>query len=425
MDNPYIPNADNGTLPPFAGRTRAFEYLYARLTDPTQADACLVIGREGLGKTALLQHFSQFFDETFVAVYIPLNAISLADEDRWLRKLTDGAGSALAARNYTLSRLPEYEGGDVRTWITNSYFPELFHIIRRHRRLIFLLDDADALIDAVQNGRLPDDTFSYLHSLVEQFQPLGFVLTLDTQSEGDIARLSPLIGVENVFRLANLEKSDVQWLLTAPPNGCYSLTDEAVEAVYRATGGQPRLVERFGDHLFRRWEAEPDKTRLTQEDVKQVTPAVFKASEAELRAAWGETTRNERLALTAVSSLLYADPLTAVNPANIENWLVETDYPLDSTAIHAAIRGLEYREIVEQRADGIHLTSGLMQSWLLENGRLSETGEAAAKPNPRLMWAALAVGLALVIALVLLASGGGAPPADDSPEPTVTLVANP
>ena len=96
-------------------------------------------------------------------------------------------------------------------------------------------------------------------------------------------------------------------------------TDEGIESVFAATGGQPRLIQRFGFHLFQRWEMQPNHTTLTQQDVKQITPLVYNQSETELRTVWTETTRNERLVLTAISSLLYADPLlNSVSPAKLK-----------------------------------------------------------------------------------------------------------
>lgn len=428
--NPYRPLPDESDLSaPFAGRQRAFEFLYQQLTDPAGTESSLIIGRRESGKTALLQHFSRFFDETFVGVYIPLSDKRLTSEADWLQLLAQEATRALSERNYTLSRLPELDDAltDTRGWFGEIYLPEILNIIRRQRRLILLLDDANALLGASAAGKLPDDSIAYLHGLVQSHPQLGIVLTLDSQFEADIPKLSPLISLEAIFRLANLSADESDWLLTEPASGLYNLTADATATVYKATGGQPRLLQRFGYHLFKLWEAQPTRATLTADDVKQITPVVYAASESDLRAAWANTTRNERLALTAITSLIYADPLGAITPESLESWLVETDYPLDSTAIKAAIRGLEYREIVEHTPTGIRLTTGLMQTWLLENGRLTETAARAEFRRPGLRWLALAAIAVLVMALVLIASQNSAPVTanETAPVATVTLVANP
>jgi hypothetical protein len=428
--NPYRPLPDDDpTSAPFAGRQKAFEFLYQQLTNPAGTETSLIIGRRDSGKTALLNHFSRFFDDSFLGVMIPLKGKVFASEADWLNLFVDGAARELAERNYTLSRLPEFEGaaGTMRGWFTETYMPEILNIIRRHRRLVFLLDDADVLLKAIVDGKLPDDSIPFLHGLVQTNPQLGLVLTLDAQYDADITQLSPLVTLEDTFRLANLSEDETIWLLSEPAAGHYKLSAETATAVYKATGGQPRLLQLFGFELFQRWEARPNRPPFTLDDVKQVTSAVYAQSEGDLRAAWSAATRNERLVLTAISSLIYADPLGKITPAGIESWLVETDYPMDGTGINAAIRGLEYREIVEHTPEGVRLNAGMMQSWLLENGRLNERAERPDLRRPALRWLALAGIVILVLALVLIASQGGtpAPISDAIVEPTVTLMTNP
>jgi len=428
--NPYQPLPDSEIdSAPFAGRQKAFEFLYQQLTDPAGTETSLILGRHAIGKTALLRHFNRFFDETLVGVYVPLQERTFTDEADWLKLLVDGAARALAERNYTLSRLPEFDGAgsDMRGWFTETYLPEMLNIIRRHRRLVFLLDDVETLLKAVESGNLPEDGLDYLHTLVQNHPPLGMVLTLDTRYEAGISKLSPLVGLEDVFRLTNLSEDESTWLLNEPAAEHYRLTPEAGTAVFQATGGQPRPLRQFGFQLFRLWAARPDRKMLTLDDVKQVTPMVYAYSEADLRAAWVETSRNERLVLTAISSLLYADPLAEITPERIESWLVETDYPLDGTAINAAIRGLEYREIIEHISTGVRLTAGLIQRWLLENARLTEGAPQGGTRSLGLRWLALGIIAVLAILLVLVIQAGGRPPTtnDATLEPTVTLVTNP
>jgi conflict system STAND superfamily ATPase len=428
--NPYRPLPDDDpTSAPFAGRQKAFEFLYQQLTNPAGTETSLIIGRRDSGKTALLNHFSRFFDESFLGVMIPLKGNEFTSEADWLNLFVDGAARELAERNYTLSRLPEFEGAAsaMRAWFTETYLPEILNVIRRHRRLVFLLDDADVLLKVIQDGKLPDDTIAFLHGLVQSNPQFGLVLTLDVQYESDIAQLSPLATLEDIFRLTNLSGDEASWLLTEPAAEQYKLSPETATAVYKATGGQPRLLQCFGFELFRLWEGRPNRPPFTLDDIKQVTAAVYAQSEADLRGAWSAATRNERLVLTAISSLIYADPLGKITPTGIESWLVETDYPMDGTGINAAIRGLEYREMVEHTPDGIRLNAGMMQTWLLENGRLNERTGRPDIHRPALRWLALAGIAILVLALVLIASQGGTTPASGNAivEPTVTLMTNP
>jgi hypothetical protein len=122
---------------------------------------------------------------------------------------------------------------------------------------------------------------------------------------------------------------------------------------------------------------------------------------------------------------LYDDPLSSIDAARIEGWLVETDYPLDTTAINAALRSLEYREIVSSTPSGLAITAGLMQTWLLEHARLSDTPSVAPKAQalaPVWRWLIVVV-IVVVIGLLLIGLTSSGRPGSRNSEalPTVTL----
>jgi hypothetical protein len=371
----------------------------------------------------------------------------LANEGDWLLYLVGLIGKALAGRDFTLTRLPEPpdDTNDLRDWLAELYLHALFGVIR-YRRLALLLDDADKLVEAVSSDHIPVDHFAYLQKLLAQYPQLGIAMTMDTRNESSLDMLFPLVNAVETFRLTNLSPADSQQLLKTPAAGLYAVSDDSAQALYKATGGQPLLVQRAGYHLFERW-AQPHPPAPTsarghsppfeplyterggQEsipDVKPIIGKVYAESESEFRETWQTTTRDERLVLTAMVSVLYDDPLSSIDTARIEGWLVETDYPLDTTAINAALRSLEYREIVSSSPTGLIIAAGLMQTWLLDHAGLSDTSPEAMKPQPLApdwRWSMVVV-ILVVIVLILaigLASGGQPGARDDDILPTVTL----
>jgi len=420
--NPYRPDAHA----PFAGRQKAFEHLYERLTTPANMRGCAVVGRQRIGKTSLLLHFHDTFDDTFVGVYLPLQRLTPRDESDLLRALAAGATSALVERNLSIARLADLQpdSGDLRGWLADTYFPELFGVLRR-RKLVFLLDDAGWLLRSMDEGRLPENLFSYLHGLMKGNHGLGFVLALDARYEDALPHLSPLVGLTDAFRLESLDEADTVWLLREPVRGQYFINDEGVAAAHRATGGRPHLLQRLGAQLYKFWENGDGDRTLTAEDVKTASATVYRESRGEFEAEWKARSRNERLTLTALTSLILDDPLTPITAEAIEAWLIESDYPLDMTTIRAALRGLEYDEILETEDGGWRVRAGLMQNWLLDHARL----ETMARPSDTrlLRWAAVAILVLLVAALALIVSqGGGAGQlVVSTPVPTVTLVGTP
>lgn len=428
--NPYRPSkSDDPALAPFAGRQKAFDHLYQHLTDPSGAGVSIILGRRDIGKTAMLRRFSTYFDENVVGVYLPLKGQAFHSESDWLNTLTLSTMNSLGEKDFSLYKLPKQNAtsADMRRWMTAEYLPNAIEIIR-NRRLIWLLDDAGSLIQWLKDGILPVDHFTYLHELVTQFHNLGIVLAMDSRYEQDIRYLRPLVTLTDVYRLTNLTEEETQLVMQQPMHNQYQISTETANAIYTATGGTPRLIQRFGAVLYERQQTTATvHSSLSLDDIKAVTPTIQQQSEPDLRHAWTDAGRNGQLVLTAITRLMYADPLAAVTTDRISEWLIESDFPLDLTAIHAAVRSLEYDDLIENAQSGIRLKSSLMQVWLLQNAQLTTVAKSGTGSR-RIGLIAAVVVLALII-VVLMVVLGQQRPADSSSNatvpPTVTLVANP
>lgn len=429
---------------PFAGRKEAFARLYARLFDPVNTSALLFLGQQHIGKTALLYNADSVFRESAVGVYVPLRETTPPSEGAWLLALAQAATDVLTERGFTLSRLSQLDpiGDQPREWLELSFLPQTMGAARR--KLLFLIDDADRLLMAQRAGQIPTDSFAYLLSLTKKFPNLHFALALSEDFEADLDDFAPLVVPSDVIRLGNLAADETQWLLQAPVRGLYSVPDDCALAVQRIVGGAPGLVQRFGFEFFKRWENYPELNVFTIEDVKALTTSIYLYNEADYRALWEGLSVNERLVLTAISDLNYNDPLGRVDASAIQGWLVETDFPLDITAINATLRSLEYREILLPTPAGITLSASLLQSWLLENARLGRRTPAPALPaaastaaeadapappqrwawvTPRLLRTLLIIFIVLLIANVIAYAwvNSSTPSVPTQLEPTVTL----
>jgi hypothetical protein len=423
--NPYRPFLPPGPDTPFADRAEALARLRQHTRESASAGALVILGRAGVGKSALLRRCAAAADDSAVIVYTALAAPPT--EAAFLSALARAAAAELTRRDFTLHHLPPLPPSDasplLREWFTGEWLPEACLAIRAHRRLLWLVDDAQHL--TAEGG--PDADFpAWLLELLARFPQVRLALALDDASEPDLPRLAPLAQREGAIRLANLDADAVRDLLREPVAGLYTMTDAAADAVYRETGGQPDLAQLAGYYLFQRWSAQPERDTLTPDDVRALLPALVTGADPFFRDLWREASYSEKLVLTALSGLLYDDPLRPADARLIETWLVETDYPLEPTAIHAALRALEYREIITA-LPSLTLRAGLLRTWLLDKARLERgivpASVATTPGQPRRgVIALVAVGV-LVLTLLLALALGSAPPAPDSaaPVPTVTL----
>ena len=436
LANPYHTGDAAGlATAPFAGRQDAFGRIYGQISDPGRKQAILILGRRKIGKSALLYAAGSVFKETVVTVYIPLRDEPITSEYDWLLSLAQTITEAVAERGYTLSRLSQIEppGNDIRLWFDDTFLPHILAALRGTRDLLLLFDDADRLLVALKTATLPEDALDFLDTLLAKHPQLGIIFTMDTEYESDLSAFDALVPIKNVYRLSNLELSETKWLMQEPVRTLYTVPDEVVQAVQRSTGGMPAAIQRFGYEFYRRWYGAPDLNVITLEDAKTLGVTVYNAVRDDYRAIWDSLTANERLVLTATSGLYYDDPMGTIDAASIERWLVGTDYPLDITAINAALRSLEYRELIVPSGAGVQLSAELLRTWLLENARrlTRPTAVEAAPPEPRpltvsprlIRWLLIALLLLIIANVIAFAVVSNQPTivVTGLPQPTVTL----
>ena len=423
-DNPYQPYPDDDVMAPFAGRQMALSRMDHYLKDPATAHALTYMGRRWLGKTALLARFDTVFAEPYIGAYFPLGNVEPQTGEDLLKAVVEGVKYYIVRRDFTASRMPspQPEPGELQAWFAETWLPEVFQVIRPHRKLVLLFDDAHHLLamDDVAGS------IQLFHQLLDQFDQLKVVMTIADDAEDKLALFSPLVNPAEVIRLSHLSADECRWLLQTPAKGRYTLPEENMDIVYRATGGHPQLLQRFAYYIYNYRETHYNQHIITPEIIKSLHTAVYTHSYTELSHLWKKSTDNEQLILMAISDLHYDDPLAHISAAHIADWLVESGYTLDVTAVSAALRSLDYRELIVHRGDNIELTSGLMQMWLLENARRAteqRTTPAEERRRRPMLLVAGVLAIILIVMLVLTLSSMPQPPgSSDSINPTVTLI---
>lgn len=408
--NPYTPNTG---IPVFAGRTQAFLQLQNHLNNPHQHSAFTFVGRRRIGKTALLHQLAVQGHSPTIGIYAALDQYP-TDANLWLYTLVTSLISTLEANGYP----PLDEPGDppqetdaLREWLATRYLPLTLRRIRPYHRLLLLMDDLQYLHTAIMEGHLPEDLPAYLHGLLQP--EFDIVLTVDLEFEQLIETFTPLINKAALYRLSRLPQDEHDTLYL--PLGIYD--DTVLRGLYRATGGEPVLASRFGARLYE----QQSNQEISSKTVQQVTPMVYNQSEADCLLLWHNLDRDAQLVLTAISSLLYQDSIRPIDTMRIEQWMVETDYLLDATTINAAIRTLEYHELVSGTASDIRINAGIVQKWLLENALLTE--QEATTPRRLLLLAGVLLIIIFTLAVATINAIPAEPPSQTT-APTLTLEAD-
>lgn len=394
-------------LVPLAGRRALYARIVQHISSGTDQHALLFSGHAGAGRSTFLRYFNQATDETLIGVYLELGILPSVETDSWLAALAETTRTTLSAQGLNITRLPDTPSAPTADWIQTQFLPAVATVIRAHRRLIWLIDDVERWLPPA-SGTGPAMAVSILHECLNQNTFLGLILGLDAAYEEQVSAFIPLVAPNAIHRLGRLRREESAELLRSAVAGVTNLDDTAVSQAHTATGGSPRLLMSIGQQL------------ASGHDLETAIQATYRTASPDFLTLWNLLSQDEKLVLTACADLLYEDPTQSLSAQRVESWLIATDYPLGPTAIHAAIRGLEYRELAEAHPGGFALVGELWRQWLMEHARLNTaSADTARRPAP-VVW--LIVGALIVLALVLaLAQSPTLTGAEPVVAPTVTL----
>jgi hypothetical protein len=388
--------------PPFVGRQALLAEVHQMLNASSPFAPCIT-SFEGMGKSSFLRRL-ETLDERWIVALVPLVPYNTASESVFLETLSSAMHAALLRAHVNPALLPSPDGtAELREWLQTRFLPEASRWTRQ-RRLIWLLDDVQYAAEAISAGHLPADLPTFLHHLLGQFSNLGILTSLDLDSDARIDLLLPLVNPEHMHRLGRLSPEDTALLLDAVLE---YVPQPLAQRVYQESGGIPRLLNDLCESL---------RQYAPLDDAVDIA---YEKNLLSFRQQWDRLSRDERITLTALTHLHYEDPTRAPSVQHVEQWLVQTDYPMDTITIHAQLRALEYRDILRSAGGQILFVSGLFQRWLFEHARLEE-GERT-PPWPRWAWlGALAAAALFVVVSLIVSSLPAAGPALNV-VPTITL----
>jgi hypothetical protein len=397
---------------PFVNRQQLINQFQNHLTSSGERAAITFIGRRKIGKTALLHQLRQRFTEGTICLYVALSAS--VDEDTLLKSIAQQTIDAVTGLDYVMRvpvNLPEDDDEiALRDWLADECLPHLTDIMRSRQRLALLLDDAHHLIDMVQ----PSDDESLAAYFYERISPqMSIGLSLPLRYEDRLDVLAPLVRAPQTYRLNALTQEEAAPLFLEYAE--LAIPNEILTQLYENTGGEPLLLAAYHTQTLER-----ELRVITQQNLDAITPAIYAAYQTFFRTRWDELDGEQRLILTAIVGMIYDDPLQPIQPSRISNWLAAQDYTVDTTTINAAMRGLEYLEIIDGQG---RIRSKLLRRWLIENARLeAETSGAFGGFSREVLLAGVALLVAVTLLIAVAASLTEGDATSASAPPTVTLV---
>lgn len=438
VPNPYNPLEPVENPDWFFGRQEAFAFFRQHLVGMPLDRALVLIGRRGLGKSALLRQLQRHIDESYRVCVIDLNLVDLRGEEGLFAALVDEIRATLEAAEVSTYRLPDWpppdseEASDRRAWFREVYLDIALSALR-HRHLVIALDDAHLLLDAIDKGALPADFTDYLAALQAAHERLDFVFALDISHE-DRALTIPLLADPALhFRLSELAPEEAERIVREPVAALYSFDEGLVPRILALADGHPFLLTSICRLIFRRSEERHHAGSIMELDLIAVYPAALEQAGDILRPLWRDASQNERLTLTALARLTGEDGGPPVAFDALHMAVNDLGYEVSKTQLASALRSLDYKGLVRMDASGRYAFPALLiPRWLYANTEIpapaapDETARNWGRPALVVLGGIALVGIIGAAALSGVLSGGRG---DDTPagapgSPTATLSLN-
>lgn len=404
VPNPYNPLEPVENPAWFFGREDAFAFFRQHLVGIPLQHALVLIGRRGLGKSALLRQLQHNLDESYRVCLIDLTLVDLRGEDGLFATLVDEIHATLEQAEVSTYRLPDWpESGEEaalnrRAWFRDVYLDVAMTALR-HRHLIIVFDDAHLLLDAIDKGTLPADLPEYLGALQAAHDRLDFALALDISHE-DRALAVPLMADPALhYRLSELPPADAERLVREPVARVYSYDEGLVPRILALAGGHPFLLTSICRLIFRRSEERHHAGSIIELDLIAVYPAALDQAGEILRPLWRGASQNEQLTLIALARRSGQDAAASVTFDELLAEVNDLGYEVSKTQLASALRSLDYKGLVRMDANGRYgFFALLIPRWLYAN-----TDIPAPAPAPEI---ARAWGRPALVALVVIVAVG-------------------
>jgi len=315
IKNPYIvgiPLATEEAFEVFVNREKTIEYLKAHLG----GSVLNLYGLRRVGKSSVLRQLPRLLGEErsrYLPVYIDVAEVLLdpiKNEADLLYSIAYATYLTLKEMEIEVPRPDETKIGRLPREFFDNYMGTISDIIG-DRELILMLDEYEAIDEAIQRGRIEASLVTYLDPA--RFQPKVSLLFSGTRSleelgwtklaAGVVASTSSRIGLFNEEEVRKLVLEPIRPHEDEPPAIRYDpLT---IQAIWEATAGHPAFVQLLCYFLVE-WYNERQLAYMTSQDVDLVIESILESpNRAHVEYFLDGFSKEERLALLILTEALH------------------------------------------------------------------------------------------------------------------------
>lgn len=355
INNPYVVGkpltAASEAL--YMGREDVFMWIEENLLGKTQPHTLILYGQRRMGKTSTLyqlvggkrgQPIREYPGYPIFPVYIDLQSLAGCDMPEFFERLSYQIVRVLARRQIEITVPESWPQNGAIYSVFDEFLDRVEDSLPENGLLVLIMDELEQLQVSVENGRLSDDIFPYLRSLMQHRTRLTFILAGTNQLVEDYWSIIFHVGISR--EIVSLDSDETEKLIREPVSPMIQYDDLAVDRIWLATRGHPYFSQLICHRLISATNLEGSRSKtITIADVRETIDNIVSEDDSHLQHLWNESSSEEQYVLTALAGHELAEE--SVPRVEIASRLREA--PFDEDALHAALKRLELRRLVTRQ----------------------------------------------------------------------------
>jgi len=293
--NPYIVGRPIHQNEKLYGRDDVFQFIKEQIKNNEKI--IVLYGQRRMGMTSVLHHIPNTLDSE-EDIFIPLSledkshkslGAILYDLERDILDILD-----LSKKEVSFLKKEQLESDNL-LFIT-QFLAQINQKIN-NKKIILSIDEFDVLWD--EHGDNIHPFIDYLKRLIKQQDNLFIILVVGRKLK-NISPLASFFGSFPQKEFKALDKRHTILLITEPTKGILEYTLDAIETIWKLSGGNPYLIQTLCFTIFQQAQ-ETDNSVITLKDVENIIEQAVIISEGGLIGSWDVLSTTEKILLLAVA----------------------------------------------------------------------------------------------------------------------------
>ena len=327
VDNPYVVGKP---LTPaseslYVGREDVFLWIEENLLGKTQPHTLILYGQRRMGKTSTLyqlvggrrgQTIREYPGHPIYPVYVDLQRFAGCNTPEFFERLSQliardlgrrGVGVAPAAVPANGAGDPSASSGQALSASDfsaaqrfDTFLDQVENALPDRGLLVLIVDELEQLQDSVQRGRLSQDIFPYLRSLMQHRARLTFILAGTNQLLEEYWSIIFHVGLSR--EILPLSREETENLIREPVAPMIQYDELAIDQIWLATRGHPYFSQLICHRLISATNLEGRRNKvITIADVRDTISRIVAEDDSHLQHLWNESGREEQIVLGALA----------------------------------------------------------------------------------------------------------------------------